>query len=502
MRFTRTREIFGTLRFRLTLWNTAVVLVAVGLALFGVREGVRLTLQHEADLLLRQDLEEVTLTLEQSFPHWSQAYNELNRMTEAHKQRGMFVQMFDGEGKAWWSSTDAPALDVPGLKVSRGTVPISRGKYRLLQRRLVHPPLPPLTIRVGTVPEFAEAELARLTNIMLAAGVVVLLVAPLGGYLLAGRATRPLARIIDTTGRLHPSCLDERLPLRGSGDELDRLSQTINGFLDRIAAYLRQSREFTANAAHELRSPLAAIQSSLEVALNADRSGEEYKEILGVVLEECGNLAILINQLLLLAESDAGRLPWDPEPVHLDAIVLKAVEMFQGVADAAGVALQCDRAESALVEGNANRLRQVINNLVDNALKFTPPGGRVSVSLSNSEGQVCLRVTDTGAGIPPEDLPHIFERFYRGDKARPRERKARGTGLGLAICRSVVTAHGGTIMADSRLGAGATFTVRLPRAYRTDGASRRRPAGTGQATPAARAEDRGPRIAAGEPRTH
>jgi heavy metal sensor kinase len=471
MRFTPLNELFGTLRVRLTLWNTALVLLVVGFTLFGVHQGLRIALRHEADELLREDLVAVTLTLEQKAPHWTEAFSELNRMAEAHQERGMFVQVFDANYQPWWSSDEgAAALDVPPLRSGERTAQVTRGKYRVLQGRLRNPKLPAITVHVGTIPEFDEAELTRLTHILWLAAFVVLVVAPLGGYLLAGRATRPLARIMDTTSRLHPAQLQERLPLRGSGDELDRLSTTINGFLDRIAAYIAQNREFTANAAHELRSPLAAIQSSLEVALNAERSREEYMEILAVVLEECGALAVLINQLLLLAESDAGRLPWDPEPVHLDQVVGKAVEMFQGVAEASGITLTAERIQPVLVQGNGSRLRQVINNLIDNAIKFTGSGGKATVELcqGDGDGQVILRVRDTGPGISAEDLPHIFERFRRGDKSRQRVKPTRGSGLGLAICRSIILNHGGDIAVESKPGKGSTFTVRLPGALRAD----------------------------------
>lgn len=472
MRFTPLYELFSTLRVRLTLWNTAVVLLVVGLTLFGVHEGLRIALRHEADELLREDMEAVSLTLSQNDE--GSAFRQLRRTVQAHHGRGMFVQVFDRDRRLRWASAGTPDIDLPPL---RGDKPsqVTRGKYRVMQARINTPTLPGGTVCLGMIPEFDEAELGRLTHILWLAGIVVLVVAPLGGYLLAGRATRPLARIMDTTARLHPAQLSERLPLRGSGDELDRLSGTINGFLDRIAAYIAQNREFTANAAHELRSPLAAIQSSLEVALNIERSSEEYKEILAVVLEECGSLANLINQLLLLAESDAGRLPWDPEPVHLDRILSKTVEMFQGFAEASGIVLECDRDHlpTALVQGNANRLRQVINNLVDNAIKFTGPGGKVVIDLREEGGDLVLSVRDTGPGIAAEDLPHIFERFRRGDKSRTRT--VRGSGLGLAICRSIIVNHGGQIAVESKLGSGSTFVVRLPRIPRRDSDPRRSP---------------------------
>jgi two-component system heavy metal sensor histidine kinase CusS len=310
---------------------------------------------------------------------------------------------------------------------------------------------------------------------LLGIGLVLLLIAPLGGYLLAGRATRPVAQIIRVTNRLRPAQLEERLPIRGTGDELDQLSQTINHFLDRITAYLRQSREFTANAAHELRSPLTALQSSLEIALNANRTTEEYKEVLSVLLEECGQMRVLVNQLLLLAEQDAGQLRLHSQALRLDQIIANSLEMFQAVAEAADVELTTRRLKPATIHGDGHRLWQVANNLIDNAIKFTPAHGRVSVDfrLDEDKHECILEVSDTGTGIDPHDLPHIFERFYQSDKGRPRETSSRGLGLGLSICQAVVAAHGGTIEVASTLGRGTTFTVRLPDCTRPEPAERK-----------------------------
>jgi signal transduction histidine kinase len=200
--------------------------------------------------------------------------------------------------------------------------------------------------------------------------------------------------------------------------------------------------------------------------LNTDRSIEEYKELLGELLDECGGLRVLVNQLLILAESDAGRLHLATEPVELDGVVRKAYDMFLGVAEAADVSLKIAALDRARVAGDAGRLRQVVNNLVDNAIKFTRGGGIVEIKLVNhpAEGSVHFSVRDSGTGISPADLPHIFDRFYRGDKARQRDRPSRGTGLGLAICKSIIAAHNGRIEVESVVDQGTTFTVILPAA--------------------------------------
>ena len=210
---------------------------------------------------------------------------------------------------------------------------------------------------------------------------MILFLAPLGGFWLSGRATHPLARIITTADRLRPSHMEERLPIRGTGDELDKLSLTINRFLDLIADYLERNREFVANAAHELRSPLAAIQSSVDVTLNSERSVAEYQDLLVEIAGECGQLGVLVKQFLLLAETDTARFEIERRPVDFQRLVDRSVEMFRGAAEERGIQLGAHCRHDTAVQGDGDRLRQVINNLIDNSLKFTPRGGRVHVEL-------------------------------------------------------------------------------------------------------------------------
>jgi signal transduction histidine kinase len=293
---------------------------------------------------------------------------------------------------------------------------------------------------------------------------VIFLIAPACGYWLAGRATKPLADIIGTMARLRPSNLDERLPLRKTGDELDRLSATFNTLLDRIGLYLDEKRDFLANAAHELRTPLAAIRSSVEVAMTEERSREEYKELFSELIGETASLELLLNQLLLLAETEVERLKIHGEPLRLDQLVQKSVDMFAGAAEFHDLELRCATLPAVSVDGNRQHLRQVLNNLLDNAIKFTPGGGTIQVSLEldSDAGEAVLAITDSGIGIAAEEQMHVFERFYRVDRARRRDNETRGTGLGLAICRAIVETHGGQIQVRSELGKGSTFTVRLP----------------------------------------
>jgi two-component system, OmpR family, heavy metal sensor histidine kinase CusS len=472
MRYERLRTFCQTLRFRLTLWNTAVVLVLLLMSLAAIREGLRLTLSQMVDEFIKEELYSAVLDVNRLAEEPERLHARFNRQATGHPRRRLFVQLLDNRGELMWSSEQSPPPDVLPSKALSFHAPIAVGDYRIICRQVLRSGSEPLTVRVGCSLGRAHLEMARFNRLLLGVALALLLAVPLGGYLLAGRATRPIARIIQTTARLHPTNLDQRLPIRGTRDELDRLSRTINNFLDRIASYLRQSRDFTANAAHELRSPLTALQSSLEIALNADRTIEEYKEVLSVLLEECGQMRVLVNQLLMLAEGDAGRLRLEAKRVRWDSIVVSSLEMFQAVAEAAEVELTTRRLEPVMIRGDGNRLWQVVNNLLDNAIKFTPAGGRVSLDLwlDESSHSSVLEVTDTGAGISPHDLPRIFDRFYQGDKARERETPSRGLGLGLSICQAVVAAQGGTIEVASKLGEGTTFTIHLPECTRPSAA--------------------------------
>ena len=213
-----------------------------------------------------------------------------------------------------------------------------------------------------------------------------------------------------------------------------------------------------------MRSPLAAIRSAIEVALNEPRSTQQYQEVLESLLEETVSLTGLVSQLLLLAETEAEGPLVATKPIQLDDILRRSVEMFGPVAEDRGIQMSLTPSSPIWVTGNRHYLRQVMNNLLDNALKFTATGGKIQVAIERDKElrNATVRVSDTGAGIAPEDLPHIFERFFRSDRSRPRAGETRGTGLGLSICQAIVQLHGGTISAESQLGKGTTFIVSLP----------------------------------------
>lgn len=450
---------FRSLRFRLMIWNAAVVWVTTCVMLVALREGMRLTLIREYDQQLAEDLREIEIALNEH-EDVATLYEQLDRKDAGHAQHKWFAELIGDDGAVRYQSQHAPPASVWDGESS--AVPRTIGQWRVTARSV---PQANVVLRVGASLDLVRADVTRLDRMILVAACGVLVVSPLCGYWLAGRATRPLAKIIETTAGLRPSQLDERLEIRGTGDELDQLSETFNRLLDRIGNYLQERRDFLANSAHELRTPLAAIRSSIEVALSGPRTNQDYEELLTDIIEESASLELLVNQLLLLSETETERLKVDKRPVQFAELVEKAMDMFGGVAEFREIELLCPALPAIVVHGNQQHLRQVIYNLLDNALKFTPAGGRVKVQLRVDERDnvIIFTVRDTGPGIPAEELPHVFDRFFQGHRPRTGAAEKRGTGLGLSICQAIVRAHDGTIEVDSKVGAGTCLTVRLPR---------------------------------------
>ena len=455
-----------SLRFRLTVWNTLVVLITVVIALVAVREGLRYYLLVETDAVLDDEVKEILLIFENIYPERDKVIAALERKDEAHRDRDWHILWLDEDGKTTlWASSLAPKKPLSTFQGSNNGYNIwASDRHRSIERYVNAPGIPKYRIRVGTLMKFIEEDVDRYTSILAPVGLAILLLAPVGGLWLAERAIEPLQRLIRATERLRPSHLDERLELRGVGDELDQLAGKINTFLDEIADHLRKNRDFVANAAHDLRSPLAAIQSSVEVTIEKTRTVEEYEELLFQINDEVHHLGQLVNQLLQLAESESTAAEIPLERVALAEIVVRTIEMFEPIAEERGVQLKFQSAHDIVVMGMPVQLRQVLTNLVDNAIKFTLAGGVVTVGLTSDSkrGFGTLTVSDTGIGIPVDSVDRVFDRFYQVEKARQRFGVKRGNGLGLSICQSIAHAHRGTISVTSELGEGTTFTLTLP----------------------------------------
>ncbi len=285
---------------------------------------------------------------------------------------------------------------------------------------------------------------------------LLLILCVAGGYLLAGRALAPVASIARALAATQPSDLTRRLKPPGAYDEIGRLVDVINALLDRLERASATERRFASDAAHELRTPLAVLRAGLDVALARERSGNDNRAALENAHREVIGLCRITEELLMLTRLD-GDAAIEHRPVDLQELVAEVVATVEPLATAKNVDLATDELAPATVEGSAMHLRRLLINLVDNALKFTPPGGRIEVGLANVDGRGIIRVADTGPGIDPAEMPFIFERFFRGAHAG-----SEGSGLGLSLCREIARMHGGQIAAANRPGGGAVFVVKLP----------------------------------------
>ncbi|HJU03981.1 MAG TPA: ATP-binding protein, partial [Nitrospiraceae bacterium] len=315
-------------------------------------------------------------------------------------------------------------------------------------------------VQVGTSLQSVQETLHRLLVILVVTVPVALLAALAGGWLLAGRALRPVAEITLAAQRIADGDLTQRLTVPPSQDEIGRLGETFNDMIARLEASFRQVRQFSTDASHELRTPLTVLKGETELALRRPRAVEDYRMVLESGLEEIDRMTRIVDELLFLSRADLGEIKMESKPVRLDALVEDVRHQAEVLGQEQEVQVAVGTVDAATVMGDELRLRELLLNLVDNAIKYSFKGGRVELNLVTENRTARLSITDEGIGITPEDQAHIFQRFYRAYDARTHAKK--GTGLGLAICKWIVEAHAGTIEVNSEPGKGATFTVLLP----------------------------------------
>ncbi len=452
-----------SIRWRLTLWYGAVL--ALVLAVFGA--AVYLMMRHA--LLARAG---AGLLMESA-----EVEQEIGRATEGELLKtwlerrfahhpGFDIQVSTAGGQSIFRSEriQDSGLPVPSRPPDPGQTlvldrDLDRGRFYISNRGVLGPD-GPLVVQVAAPLAQNDRELGELLAVLWLAGFLALVGALAGGYFLARRALAPVDRMASEAGAVTAAHLDRRLQVGKHGDELDRLAATLNGMIARLQRSFEETRRFTADAAHELRTPLAVIHNAAEVALSGPHEPEENRRFFEDILEEEEQLKRLTEQLLFLCREDAGLLPEVRKPVSLDSIVLQSAEPMKELAAANGVTLRVANLRACRIAGDPDGLRRLLFNLLDNAIKYTPEGGKVEIRCRSQNGSAELTVSDSGIGIPPEHIPHLFERFYRVDPARSRE--AGSTGLGLSICQVITRSHGGAIRLESQPGRGTTVVVTFP----------------------------------------
>jgi len=335
-----------------------------------------------------------------------------------------------------------------------------RGIYQLVTPIITGGPSSIIVVTAST--EALSDQLDALQNVMAIAIVFSLLLAGSGGWFLARRSLSPLAAMASATERITANNLGERLPV-GAKDELGRLATRFNELLSRLSASFSQQRQFMADASHELRTPLSVVRTAAQVALQKpQRSDSEYREALAVIEQQADRLSRIVEDMFALTRADTNQLPLDTSELYLDEVIADTIRASNLLAQRKGVHLKWQDMQEAPYRGDERLLRQMISNLLDNAIKFTREGGMVDVQLCQFGSSYEIAVTDTACGIPDELQPRVFERFFRADKARVGENGPGGAGLGLAIARSIAELHAGRLILQHSGPEGSAFCICLP----------------------------------------
>jgi heavy metal sensor kinase len=454
--------------FRLAAWYFLVF--AAGIAAFSIAAwfGMRASLYDAIDDALRDRVRGVQTFMERqisalSLPEIRDEFREHSVLGPG----GDLFQVCDRRGDWLYRSVPLESNNVaitrPGELTSPrfDTAQVQQHQLRFYSQRVTSNG-EPYTVQVAVPLDEIQEALERFRTLLLLAAPILLIAASVGGYWISHRALAPVDEISRAAQRISIENLTQRLQVPNSGDELQRLSETLNAMLARLDDSVRKMAQFTADASHELRAPIALIRTTAEVAtLRRDRPASEYLDALDDILEESERTSQVVDSLMLLARSDAGSASMERHDVDARSVVREAAEQGEKLAQSNGLEFRVESADAPLpIQADPESLRRALLILIDNAIKYTPGGGSVRVKSYADNGRAIISVFDTGIGIAEGDVTHIFERFWRADRARTRERA--GAGLGLSIAKQIIEMHSGTICVESRPDKGSVFEIRLP----------------------------------------
>jgi len=456
----------NTLAFRLTLWYAGIFTVSscVAFLLFYTLITSFIRERTDQELLGQVNRFSTLLAAEGVDAVKSAAVIE----AEAAGVKKVFFRFLSLSGQAFSSSNMSYWKDI-GIhettveELLRGsshvfetiTIPDRKEEVRILYAMLS----PSIILQVGQAMESYSRFLDAFKGIFIATMTLLIIIAAGVGWFMARRAVSGVEAVTWTAQKISGGTLEERVPVKTRRDEIDQLAITFNQMLDRIQTLLTEIKEMSDNIAHDLRSPITRIRGTAEVTLTTGKSLIEYEGMAASTIEECDRLLDMINTMLMISKAESGVDKLSREEINLQGLVREACELFEPTAEDRGVTLSCDVPDRSHLVGDTRMIQRMLSNLLDNAIKYTPSGGLVNVSVSENDAQVIISIKDTGCGISPSDLPRIFERFYRCDQSRSQA----GIGLGLSLARAIARAHGGEIIATSALNKGSIFTITLPK---------------------------------------
>jgi heavy metal sensor kinase len=464
---------FRSIRFRLATWYFLSLTVVLSLLAVGSWYGMRVSLYGSIDEVLNS-----RIIGAQNFLTGlgTTSVAELKTLLQQPSNPwigGAHHQIFDDQKRLVYQ-TNSMARDLAGMQgpfassdtIEFMTIYPRNSPMRLASQRVQVKGIT-LVIETAEPLRTVEAELQAYTRYLLMGAPLLLLAATMGGFLISRKALSPVDRIIEDARSITASDLSRRLAVPNVNDELQRLSETLNQMLDRIEATFLRTRQFTADASHELRAPITLIHTAAEFSLRRERSHDELLQAMKQIFREAKHTARLVNDLLLLARADSNLDVFRPAPVDLQGLYSEVCHQGQMLASNKGLQVEVTATPDPVrVMGEDSLLERLFLILIDNAIKYTPSGGNIWLGLRQESGRAVFSVRDSGIGIAAEDLPRIWGRFWRADKVRSREMG--GTGLGLSIARTIVERHGATISVQSEPGKGSLFEVHLPLAEAQD----------------------------------
>lgn len=468
-----------SVRTRLTLWYTgvlALVLIAFSVGVYALLAG---RLYQRLDAGVQTTIEGIARLFVHEFAEGESEPQAIHSALTENYYPNQAAAIFDAQGHLLAEKTlpNNPRAELPAGFLSSAednrffTLP-SKGNdgedgIRVAIRKVIaSPENKTYLIVVSQAIDPLTEELEFLRAIFLTAVPIALLLAALGGWFLARKSLMPVVAMSESARRISAENLEQRLPVSNPRDELGRLAATFNELLTRLQGSFSQQRQFMADASHELRTPLHVMRTAAEVTLEQPRREEgEYREALSIINDQTRRLTRIVEDLFTLARADAGQRELEPRNFYLDELVAETARAAAVLAARKRVRIELDQAPETPYRGDEALLRQMLLNLLDNAVKHTPAGGQVKLHLGRTDSAHSIVVSDTGTGIPAEAQPHIFERFYRADKARTRETNGNsngGAGLGLSIAQWIAQAHGGSLILQHSNQTGSAFRILLP----------------------------------------
>jgi len=384
-----------------------------------------------------------------------------DRFVRITQQDGAILYLSRSPTSQSFDPTSLPPAVWPAQVESYRRVPLVGGRKMLLTAHVLQlPGGSRFLIETGAPMDAVQADLKKWVFFLAAMLPIVLGIGVGGGFVLVKRALLPVDRIAASAERISSQNLSERLPVTQTGDELERLSLALNRMIERLDSAFLYSRRFVADASHELRTPLTVLKGELESLVQQPEFTSDWRDRVGSALEEVDRLSQIVEGLFAISRLDAGEAASEWLALDLAQLTEATVDQMSLLADDKRIHVTCEASTGVWVEGDRARLKQVVVNLLDNAIKYTPQGGQVSLTVATRDNRAVLEVTDNGIGIPPESLPRVFERFFRVDDARSRQQG--GAGLGLSIVKSICTAHHGRVEVSSSPDRGSRFRVELP----------------------------------------